>query len=115
MSEALVAWDIVRVFGMALAGITFGLAVAEAKLYLCRWRDRDMYVGRLPYMISMRIGIALSAVFIFATLISRLGEPVISWRSIFGCVILAFYMVGMIGILLDDQNFQDTVAKIQKP
>lgn len=110
---ALVEPDLLRGLGIALGGTAFAMSMSEALLYYRRVRDpRDPWYGhrRLHYMMWVRLGIALSCVFMIGAVFSKLGNDHLTWRAPGSILVFGLLIYGMWGILRDDETIQDTGA-----
>lgn len=97
---------IARSLGVALSGVVLALALSEARLYL-RARRRGG-PRRLVYMALVRLGIAMAGLFMAGALAQRLANPELTWRLPVGMVAYVLLIVGMWGILVDDESIWNT-------
>lgn len=105
MTATLYIVDVFRVLAILLCGVVLGVAVAEAKLYVSRLRRQSAHAQRLPFMIALRVGIMLTAAYVALSIGSRIPNPILTWRVGVGMLVMAIFLVGMIGILRDDQRY----------
>lgn len=98
---ALVVLTTLRSLAIAGCAAVLGLAVAEAHLYFTGWRTRHRQ--RLFFMGLVRVGIALSMIYMAISLAQKLTYTHLTWRLPLALGVDAFLVLGMIGILYDDE------------
>lgn len=103
--------DVWRTLLLAAGGISFGLALAECRVYLIRYRAaaRGEPLGplaprRLLGMFLVRLGVAAGSLFVITSIASIYGRDEVTWRAPAATVVLTLLIVGMVMILSDDQR-----------
>ena len=107
---AAVVADLFRGVVLVEGGIATGLALSEAWLYYRRKRmPSDPWYGynRLDYMACVRLGIAILAMGMTAIVATRLGNDDLTFRAPIGFIAFTLLIVGMGGILHDDETILD--------
>lgn len=107
---ASVVTDVFRVLVLVEGGIATGLALSEAFLYYRRKRTpSDPWYGRmrLDYMAMVRLGIAMCVIAMTVVVATRLGDVDLTFRAPLGCIAFTLLIVGMLGILWDDETYLD--------
>lgn len=103
---------------MTYGGIVFGVLLVEGQNYARCWfefkRDGNPRWRRLRGMTFMRIGAALSIVYVQAVLFSRtLANAPLSWRVAAAVGLYTVYLVAAMMILKDDVSLE-TAARNRK-
>lgn len=102
-----------RSIAIVLAGIGFGLAIAEARLYVTRWLaardgqpDTVLAADRLLGILLVRLGVACMAAYAVLDVGSRLGKGELTFRAPVTLVAFALADLGMLRILRNDTKIQ---------
>jgi hypothetical protein len=106
--------DLFRGVVLVEGGVACGLALSEAWLYYRRKRmPTDPWYGkaRLDYMALTRLGIAILVIGMTMVVATRLGSGDLTFRSPIGFVAFTLLIIGMGGILHDDETMLDGEAK----
>jgi hypothetical protein len=97
--------DLIRSIALALGGVAFGLAIAEALVYRARYTDKNdawYQQKRLLSIIYIRIGIAIAVVMMTAVVATRLGDGGLTFRTPGAITAEIFLIWGMSGTLNDE-------------
>lgn len=102
--------DLFRGVVLVEGGVATGLAISEAWLYYRRKRmptDPWFNNPRLDYMAMVRLGIAILSIGMTFVVATRLGSGDLTFRSPIGFVAFSLLIIGMGGILHDDERVLD--------
>lgn len=104
--------ELARSIALGLGGVATGLALAELRLYLGRYRrknpDEPLPFGRLRAIILIRAAMLCAFGYMAAELIQRLGKDTLTWRTPVAALAYAIAVCGLVLILREDERMQDT-------